>query len=54
MKYNVTTLFHQGSGKQNEDQLLVNDPIFAVFDGATSLTPAQVATLKALGAVEET
>ena len=39
MKYNVTTLFHQGSGKQNEDQLLVNDPIFAVFDGATSLTP---------------
>jgi serine/threonine protein phosphatase PrpC len=35
----ITTLFHQGSGKQNEDQLLVNDPVFAVFDGATSLTP---------------
>ena len=33
----IDHIFDQGSGSVNEDQLLINTPTFAVFDGATSL-----------------
>ena len=36
-QYAVETLHEQGSGKQNEDILLLSGPLFGVFDGATSL-----------------
>jgi len=35
--YQIKTLLQQGSGKFNEDALLVEDNLFGVFDGASSL-----------------
>lgn len=35
---NIETVYEKGSGKVNEDSLLVGENIFGVFDGATSLT----------------
>lgn len=35
--YQIGTLLEQGSGKFNEDALLVQDDLFGVFDGASSL-----------------
>ena len=34
----ITTIHDQGSGAINEDMYLVKKPLFAVFDGATSLS----------------
>src|SRR5262245_1732216 len=34
---NVDFLTERGSGSVNEDQILMADPVFGVFDGATSL-----------------
>ena len=36
--YYIETLYEGGSGKLNEDRLLVRKNLFAVFDGASSLT----------------
>ena len=35
----IDTVFEQGTGVLNEDFLVVEDNLFGVFDGATSLTP---------------
>nr|WP_242029317.1 protein phosphatase 2C domain-containing protein [Desulfuromonas acetoxidans] len=33
----IDTLWHQGSGQFNEDRVLIEDNLFGVFDGASSL-----------------
>ena len=37
MKFKIQKIYSQGSGKTNEDVLLIKKNLFAVFDGATSL-----------------
>lgn len=37
MKKTVTTIYDRGSREINEDEFLIDDPLYAVFDGATSL-----------------
>ncbi|MBI4779385.1 hypothetical protein HY797_02955 [Candidatus Falkowbacteria bacterium] len=37
MKLKIQKIYSQGSRKINEDELLIKDNLFAVFDGATSL-----------------
>lgn len=39
MKIKVQELYDKGSGKINEDELLIKDNLFAVFDGMSSLVP---------------
>ncbi len=35
----IRTLYEKGGGKINEDALIASNPIFGVFDGASSLVP---------------
>jgi hypothetical protein len=37
MKLKIQKIYSRGSGKINEDEFLIKDNLFAVFDGATSL-----------------
>ncbi|MFH1978163.1 MAG: protein phosphatase 2C domain-containing protein [Candidatus Aenigmatarchaeota archaeon] len=37
MKVSIQKIHDKGSGDQNEDELLIKENLFAVFDGATSL-----------------
>ena len=37
MKLKIQKIYSQGSGKINEDELLIKNNLYAVFDGATSL-----------------
>ncbi len=39
MKFTVQKIYDKGSRKINEDEMLIKDNLFAVFDGATSLVP---------------
>lgn len=49
MKINVESVYQQGSGVVNEDELLIADPLFAVFDGVSSLVPAPAPVAKSGG-----
>ena len=39
MKFGIPKIYDKGSGKINEDELLIKDNLFAIFDGASSLIP---------------